>query len=225
MTDNLSSNITSISMPLNDSTYAWLLLVIIVLAGVVGGTASYFLSESEDKTPVKSIVIGVVASFIVPVFLNMISSNLLIEAQQKIDKIFIFTGFCVLAAVFSRNFLENVYNKVIQQVGNLEKKVEDAVVEPSTPDNEVSADLLSNSGLTPQQYKVLRELTSGKFTYRTLSGLRNDSGLDRANFEIVINELIAKSLVNAKPNKENKTRYSISTQGREILGGISINSE
>jgi DNA-binding MarR family transcriptional regulator/uncharacterized membrane protein YeaQ/YmgE (transglycosylase-associated protein family) len=225
MVENPTSQTTESAMILSDLSYAIILLTIIILAGIIGGIASYFLSESDDKSPIKSIVIGVVASFIVPVFLNMISSNLLVEAQLKIDKIFIFTGFCVLAAVFSRNFLENVYSKVMQQVGNLEKKVDDAAVEPSLPENDVSSDLLSKAGLTSDQYKILIELLNGRFTYRTSSGLRKDSGFDKPKFETLLNELIAKSLIDAKPNKENKLRYSISSHGRKILGEISINSE
>ena len=75
---------------LSDGWYAAVILLIIVLSGLMGGLASYYLNESEKKSIAKSFVLGVVASLIVPLFLNMISSNLLFEAQRQIDKMFIF---------------------------------------------------------------------------------------------------------------------------------------
>ena len=72
---------------LSDGWYGSVIFLIITLSGLLGGWASYYLNKSEEKSIKESLIFGVVASFIVPLFLNMISSNLLFEAQRKIDKI------------------------------------------------------------------------------------------------------------------------------------------
>ena len=202
--------------------YAIVLLLIMLAAGVLGGIASYYLSESEDRSKTKSITLGIVAALIVPVFLNMISSNILIEAQKEIDKLFIFTGFCVLASVFSRNFLENIYNKVIQQVGNLEKKIEEAAEEPELPAKDVPETLLTKKGITSSEFKILSTLSSGRYTYRSTSGLRKESDLEKSSFDESLNHLIAKKFVRSRLNKNEQQRYFISGQGREVLGELSI---
>jgi DNA-binding MarR family transcriptional regulator/fluoride ion exporter CrcB/FEX len=202
--------------------YAIVLLLIMLAAGVIGGIASYYLSESEDRSKTKSITLGIVAALIVPVFLNMISSNILIEAQKEIDKLFIFAGFCVLASVFSRNFLENIYNKVIQQVGNLEQKLEEAVEEPDLPTKDVSETLLTKKGITSNEFKILNILSSGRYTYRSTSGLRRELDLDKSSFDESLNQLIAKKFVLSRLNKKEQQRYFISGRGREVLGELSI---
>lgn len=55
-------------------------LAVMLIAGVFGGIVNYFLtrkSDPEDNTPTKCIVMGLGASLLVPLFLNMISSDLL----------------------------------------------------------------------------------------------------------------------------------------------------
>ena len=56
------------TMLLSDACYSILIIIIIVVSGVLGGSASYFLSESEDKSWLKCITLGSVAAIIVPVF-------------------------------------------------------------------------------------------------------------------------------------------------------------
>ena len=103
---DMTKKILQESLLMDDYLYGLCILTIMLLAGLLGGFASYHLNESDDKSTVKSITLGIVAAMIVPVFLNMISSSLLVEAQKSVDKLFVFLGFCVLASVFSRNFLE-----------------------------------------------------------------------------------------------------------------------
>ena len=216
-------------MPMSDSTYAITLFLIMISAGVLGGFASYHLSESEDKTIVRSVTLGVVAAFIVPVFLSMISSNLLVEAQKNIGDLYILLGFCVLSAVFSRNFLENIYNKVLQQVGNIGEKVkeiEEASIEPDVLSTNVSPDTLKEHNLTENEYKLLTVFSSGKFNYRSITGLVKDSGMDKQHVDASLNTLLAKSLVLSRfSNKTEQMRYFLSGEGRHLLGELSLSDQ
>ena len=215
------------SFLMSDGYYALIVIIIMISAGVLGGVASYYLNESEDKSKKKSITLGVVASMIVPVFLNMISSNLLIEAQKHVDKIMVFSGFCILAAVFSRNFLENIYNKVIQQVGNIGKQVKDfeeAASEPDVPTADVTEEVLKVRGLTQNEFMILNGLSAGKYTYRSISGLNKETGLERSDINSCVNTLVAKGLIETRVNDRKRMRYFLSGEGRKMLGELNAES-
>ena len=101
-------------------SYMLLLLGIMLCAGVLGGAANYFMS---DKNPaaggsefVKYAVLGVVAAFTVPLFLNMISSDLLAAAKSRPIDLFVFAGFCLLFVLLSRRFVESATAKLLQHL-------------------------------------------------------------------------------------------------------------
>jgi len=209
----------------SDGGYAAIILLIMLLSGLIGGLASYYLNKSEEKTLLKSLILGVVASLIVPLFLNMISSNLLFEAQRQIDKIFIFAGFCLLASVFSKNFLENMYKKLLQQVGDIGKKVdtmEQASSEPDIPTGKITEESLKQKGITKIEFDLLNTLSSGKYTYRSVPGLIKQSDSDRHLVASGINTLLSKKLIESRDMGKNQIRYFISSEGRKFLGELSM---
>ena len=101
-------------------SYMLLLLTIMLAAGVLGGAANYFMREKESGTPgtgfLKYAVLGIVAALTVPLFLNMISSDLLAAAKARPIDLFVFAGFCLLFVIFTRRFVEGAANKLLQQL-------------------------------------------------------------------------------------------------------------
>ena len=228
-----NSQIENLLLP--DGWYALVIFLIIILSGLLGGFAAYYLNKaegksikSEGKSIIKSLILGVVASFIVPLFLNMISSNLLIEAQRNIIKIYIFIGFCILASVFSKNFLENMYNKILQQMSDLKKDIapiKEASNEPDIPTGDISEESLNQKGINKIEYDLLTILSMGKFTYRSIPGLKKEPALKEKSDLVgeTINNLLAKKLIEPKHFENRQTeRYFISSEGRKILGELSI---
>jgi hypothetical protein len=59
---------------------------------------------------------GVVAAFIVPLFLSTISSDLLSSGVTDRLKLFVFGGFCIVAAIGSRAFIHNISDAVLEKV-------------------------------------------------------------------------------------------------------------
>src|SRR5437870_9606053 len=96
--------------PSTMTTQTYTILGIILAAGALGGLVSAFTSE-EGKLSIgfcfKRVVIGIACAFVVPLFLNMISSTLLKEAQNDPTPCpyFVFAGFCVIAAISSKAFI------------------------------------------------------------------------------------------------------------------------
>jgi len=222
----LEANSQLENLLLSDGWYGSVIFLIITLSGLLGGWASYYLNKSEEKTIKESLIFGMVASFIVPLFLNMISSNLLFEAQKKLDKIFVFAGFCVLASVYSKNFLENMYNKILQQIGDIGKKVEtieEASNEPDIPTGDISEESLKQKGINQIEFDLLKTLSSGKYAYRSIRGLKKEPKLDSELVDDAINKLLAQKLIESRHFRNRQTeRYFIASEGRKILGELSI---
>ncbi len=96
-----------------------------LVAGAVGGLINYFLIDPKEESPLawwKLMIVGVGASFMVPVLLNMISSELIADIEvpkpttDPVSKLLILTGFCLLAAVSSRAFIRTLTDRVLRDV-------------------------------------------------------------------------------------------------------------
>ena len=77
---------------MTQTTFLSTLIFVMVTAGALGGVVNYFLTpkadtkadpraDPEERSIAKSIVVGIAAAFLVPLFLNMISSNLTEEIR------------------------------------------------------------------------------------------------------------------------------------------------
>lgn len=101
-------------------SYMLLLLGIMLFTGILGGAANYFMSDRSSsvsgKNFLKYAVLGIVAALTVPLFLNMISSDLLAAAKSRPIDLFTFAGFCLLFVLFSRRFVESATTKLLQQL-------------------------------------------------------------------------------------------------------------
>lgn len=80
-------------------TYIPILIALMLLSGILGGLANYFALEKRTQTNKKIdwrgyVLLGVVAAFAVPLFLNMISSNLLDAGRTAPLNLFALCGFC-----------------------------------------------------------------------------------------------------------------------------------
>lgn len=120
----------------------FILLGIILISGILGGIGNFYILCSEFKemnTEIyfnnfilqKSIVLGVIAASVIPLFLNIISSNLLEikEESKNYKNYFIFGGLCLVASLFSNRFLTNAYNNVFNQFNEKFDKVEELAFE------------------------------------------------------------------------------------------------
>jgi len=174
--------------------------IIILISGLIGGYANFhrFEENSEFKNfnLRKSLLTGLVASATVPLFLNMVSSDLLKDAsvQGSEYKYFIFAGFCLVAAFFSNRFLQSVSDKVIQDLQNKTQKIEvetsantekvEALVETNSDDveeiekNTSKVEVLKEKADDIKTNDLLDAFTSSKFSFRTIGGLSKTTGIE-----------------------------------------------
>lgn len=104
-----------------DWNYVFTLLGIMLLTGLLGGTANYLNSPKEERSLMRSLLMGLVATIAIPLFLKVVDSNILNDTKGDILNYFIYAGCCVLAAFYSARFLEGLSSRVLQ---NLQEKVD-----------------------------------------------------------------------------------------------------
>jgi hypothetical protein len=122
----------------------WLLSTL-AICGVIGGIIGY-LDELNVTNKggvwhfLKYLLLGVAASFIVPLFLNTISSTLIKDVLNasspgSITSLLVVAGFCLIASISSRRFIDRITDKVLEQVNkaveaadSAQKKADTAVL-------------------------------------------------------------------------------------------------
>lgn len=95
----------------------WLIFAAIFLSGAFGGLARHRWEVGEGAGKegcLTFVLLGVAAAFLVPLFLNTISSSLLRDIPDEPNKLFILIGFCVAAGAFAKQFIGSVSEKALK---------------------------------------------------------------------------------------------------------------
>jgi len=229
------------------------LLSVLLLAGVLGGAMGYYLEqpiqtstlEGEGITRKKAVklfpylVLGVGASLMVPLFLNMISSTLVSEALSPREggqaelKLLVITGFALIAAVSSRRFITSLTDKVIRDVQEAkelaqeaEKKV-DLIVEPENAPREPSSPVVDQAQahvdpatLSDHEKRVLKTLFNSSYSARALSGISRDGEIDQEEATAALTLLVGKSLVQQTQTFKGYAKWSLTQAGRAAAGAV-----
>jgi hypothetical protein len=203
-----------------------LILGIMIISGILGGLVNFFLSEYHKPPVCKAVIgdclLGIVSALTVPLFLNMISSNLLTVAHKKPLNLFIFNGICLLFALFSCRLKENVLNKRLQVTGSITRDPGNADPvemdhDVNIGDRKVSKDRLGRAGISETELTILQVMASGNPVHQSLVGLLKDPELEKEPVNETLSFLMAKGLVEQKLNKENKLRLYLTPKAKQIL--------
>ncbi len=102
------------------------LLIAMFSSGIVGGIISYILSMNDEdgRKCIHHIILGIGASFLVPLFLSLTSSNLIARIEYERRLIWVFVGFCLVAAISSVKFISSISSRVMKkQMESMEGQV------------------------------------------------------------------------------------------------------
>src|SRR5262245_56110250 len=90
--------------------------------GVLGGTINFVLASGDAVHGsvgwARAALLGVGAAILIPLFLNTISSNLLsdvLTAAEPGASALVFAGFCLVAAISSRAFIQTLADRVLAE--------------------------------------------------------------------------------------------------------------
>lgn len=210
-------------------THTQIIIAIIIAAGLLGGLTNFFLFYNLDYKKkecwinfLKSIFLSICASVTVPLFLQIISNNLLDIPKDSTfpDKnYFILAGFCVLAAFYSKRFLDDLYAKV----NKAEKKAEEAKqiaenaeqknqeiddVEEIINDNELNRTFTTD--FSKDEIKaVSRAILTSKYSYRTILGVVKDTDFPEDKVKGILELLKKAGFAESKKNRNGNDIWKI----------------
>lgn len=208
-----------------------------VTAGLVGGTAN-FLDTRLDKERssaeqrwhfARCSVLGLVGALCVPLFLSVIQSDIL-RSDLSANTVFVFTGLCLLAAFFSRRFLDTVAERALKlaeenkkQNDKIRGQVEGVIESKTEPDSDTMQHLLARltslhePTTNDKRVNVLHALASEKYTFRSLTGVAADTRLSENDASNALRWLEQHSLA-AQIDRKNGPRWYITAAGRAEIG-------
>lgn len=216
-----------------------LILAIMVVAGMLGGAANYFLADRQGDAArrdwIKYPVLGVVAALTVPLFLNMISSTLLEGARTKPVDFFAFAGFCLIYVVASRRLVENVaqrlggqLDQVRRELGHLkQQKQAEPIAPPARVEPEASrpAEPEAREVLSYNDVEILRALAEESFVYGNLAALCERTGLTREFVSQRLTVMKALGVIETRINDKNVLHWGVSARGKSVLGEILVGQD
>lgn len=210
-----------------------LILVILMVAGILGGAANFFLRDRQVDPDVKDWlkypVLGVVAALTVPLFLNMISSNLLEGARSRPVDLFVIAGFSLLYVVASRRLFENVANKLLAQmdqvkgdVKRLKEQKSEIIVAPApveAPQEPVVKEV-PKEALSYNDVELVRAISEENYVYGNLAGLAEKTGLGRDLISQRLTVMKNQGIIETRINEKNMLHWFVSNKGKQMLGEI-----
>lgn len=212
-----------------------LILFIMVTAGILGGAANFFLRDRlvnpDAKDWLKYPVLGVVASLTVPLFLNMISSNLLEGTRTRPIDLFVFGGFCLIYVVASRRLFENMANKLLSQLDQVRDDVillKERKPEPQPQRDEATEPVVREvprEALSYNDVELVRAVSEENYVYGNLAGLADKTGLGRDLISQRLVVLKNLGIIETRINEKNVLHWFVSAKGKQMLGDILAGQE
>ncbi len=210
-----------------------LILDIMVVAGILGGIANYFLADRHGEPArrdwVKYPVFGVVAALTVPLFLNMIASTLLEGARTKPVDFYVFAGFCLIYVVASRRLFENMVQRLMGQIDQVRRDVghlkqqqreEPAVVVKPDAEPIKLAEHDPKEVLSYNDVEILRALAEESFVYGNLVAICESTGLARDFVSQRLTVMKAMGVIETRINDKNVLHWFVSARGKAVLNDI-----
>jgi DNA-binding MarR family transcriptional regulator len=239
---------------------------IILASGCAGGLANYVLSLDDvrngepsdnpffhwlvNRHLFKSVILGMAASLIVPLFLEVGQSDLfndilnpkasdpkLGDAQVlalQAKSIFILIGFCVIASISSKRFIETMSSRVLQKaedaselaetaashIRELEERSEEVDID-SLPEDDAAPLAAQQDSFSGEALSVLKALDNKPTVRRAITVLAKEASLDKITVKSALQELIDKQFAEEIPSLKHsgQKRYRITNTGRMLASG------
>jgi hypothetical protein len=222
------------------------IVILMFICGALGGSINFFLLDEEpgDAKPWwQHAVIGIGASFMVPLFLNMISSGLIDQIQGSssqppdYSKLLVLAGFCLVAAISSRAFITSMSDRVLREVKAVKheaaKAQEEAAAANATMETFIERDdengdafeanaqsdkALADLVLSDDELAVMYVMSNSSFAMRSLSGISRQANLEQTRTNVAITSLMDKSLIAQSTSQKGYPRWYLTTAGRMHVG-------
>lgn len=213
-----------------------ILAAVMTIAGVFGGLINYYQMNQSEGDPAslpRCIVLGVGSAFLVPVILDLLSSELILEIQGDPSRLLIYTGFCLIASIASRFVLINMPERILREASMARTSAEivqqemRVIQEELIPliDTETEQDLHNDENTGPLDAedelditsgKILKTLGCGRYIFRSMAGLCREASTDEMTMAKTLNVLVGRSLAGQVSGKKG-VRWYLTEKGRRVM--------
>lgn len=210
------------------------IIVILISGGMLGALAAAYVKSPPNQSlfnghVIRRVVEGSIASLALPVLFHIVGTELISEALMDNSRALQLFGYSLLAGFFARRFLEDLASKALQAAKEAKEvamhaddkaeKVEESVdqvlweedFQPEEPQK------IPISALDHNEYAVIKALTKGVFTFRTIQGIAQETGKPVDHIEKILMELKKRRFVNRIEKKKGVRWYATAT-GRRAIG-------
>lgn len=214
--------------------HIFILAAIMLVSGIFGGLINYYQmnqNTSDSGSLPRCIVIGMGASFLVPVILDFVNSDLILEIQGDPSRLLIYTGFCLIAAIAARVVIVNTSDRILREA-TLARAQSDAAQQElrvlrdellPLVEAETEQDASLEEGAVPEidgdldevAQKTLKALASGQYTFRSLAGLSKANDSEEAATGKALSQLSSKEMV-GKVSGLHGIRWYLTDKGRRM---------
>lgn len=214
--------------------HIFILAAIMLVSGIFGGLINYYQmnqNTSDSGSLPRCIVIGMGASFLVPVILDFVNSDLILEIQGDPSRLLIYTGFCLIAAIAARVVIVNTSDRILREA-TLARAQSDAAQQELRVlrdellpliEAETEQDASLEEGAVPEidgdldevAQKTLKALASGQYTFRSLAGLSKANDSEEAATGKALSQLSCKEMV-GKVSGLHGIRWYLTDKGRRM---------
>lgn len=216
-----------------------IILTIGSLAGVTNFLNYYFKGYIKSNYEViKYIISGIGAATLVPLLLNMLSSDL-IKETTTFDNLnyFVFAGFCFVAGYFSDRFINSIGDKILKDLEKTNDKVDQVI--SSTKANEEKIDFIvstetevdeieeqskidlkdfnvqttfEDDDLKTQMDNIIKSFT-GKFKFRTAKGISKELKYNETVTKTILNGLQGQGVIKKLTSNDGKVLWALTNLG------------
>ncbi|WP_037469776.1 YEATS-associated helix-containing protein, partial [Shewanella marina] len=121
-----------------------------LILGLLGGVLSWLTFDNTSKLfsriCCKHIITGILATFMVPLFLQMIGSGLLDEISNTHKQFYVFLGICSAAAFVAQRFATSISDQLIKDANRKATQAEQKAEEATTKTYEIHIEQLKLQG-------------------------------------------------------------------------------
>jgi len=216
------------------------LLFIILACGIIGGIGNTLRENCiERKLLLKNIVLGIIASLTVPLFLQLVSSEIIKKIVTENDKshYLVFAGFCVIASFSAISFLTSISGRVLQtmkeEIKNLKNENETIKTNTERIDNNLNAIAINEGSknidqsdldkiVTPETIEIMNSIQNAGKNFRPLEIIKEEVNLDNKEIEKKVNILVEKNLVKEVTLNDGSKAVALSEGAEDILNNTKI---
>lgn len=221
------------------ANHIFILASVMLIAGVFGGLVNFYQMNQGENDPAglpRCIVMGVGAAFLVPVVLNLVNSDLILEIQGDPSRLLIYTGYCLIAAVASRIVITSTTDRILREAAQaralsdnvhhdlrmMQEELLPLIATETEQDPEADGNqgpLDAESELDVTSARVLKTLGCGRYIFRSMAGLCHEAGADETTMAKTLNVLVARNLA-GRVSGAKGMRWYVTEKGRRVMDMI-----